>query len=158
MRIGIGYDIHAFDPACVLVLGGVKIPGAWGRKGHSDADVLLHAITDALLGAGGLGDLGDHFPDTDPVWKDVPSALLLSEVLTKLDARGLAPAHADVTVVAERPKIAPHRAEIRDRLAALMGLETDRVNVKATTNEGLGAIGLPYYLNEFSAVTLRDVD
>ena len=91
MRVGIGYDIHAFDPARTLVLGGVKIEGVWGLKGHSDADVLLHAVADALLGAAALGDLGDHFPDTEPQWKDAPSAVLLTEVLAKVRARGWRP-------------------------------------------------------------------
>ena len=158
MRIGIGYDIHAFDPTRVLVLGGVKIPGAWGLRGHSDADVVLHAITDALLGAGALGDLGDHFPDTDPQWEGVPSAALLAEVLTKLEAKGLVPAHADVTVIAERPKLAPHRVEMRDRIAALMGLAEDGVNVKATTNEGLGAIGRAEGIAALAVVSLRPAD
>jgi 2-C-methyl-D-erythritol 2,4-cyclodiphosphate synthase len=141
MRVGIGYDVHPFDPTRVLVLGGIKIPGAWGLRGHSDADVCLHAICDALLGAAALGDLGDHFPPGEPEWKDAPSAVLLAEVIAKVEARGLRPAHVDVTVIAERPRIAPHRQAIRERLAALLGLDLDHVSVKATTHEGLGAIG-----------------
>lgn len=141
LRVGIGYDIHAFDSSRPLVLGGVKVPGCWGLRGHSDADVLLHAIGDALLGAAGLGDLGDHFPDTDPAWKDAPSALIVAEIMTKLRARGLAVVNVDATVVAERPRLAPHRAAMVERIAALVGLPTTAVNVKATTNEGLGALG-----------------
>ena len=141
MRVGIGYDIHAFDPARTLVLGGVKIEGVWGLKGHSDADVLLHAVADALLGAAALGDLGDHFPDTDPQWKDAPSAVLLTEVLAKVRARGWKPVNCDSTVIAERPRLAPYREAIRQRLAGLLGLDLDRVSVKAKTHEGLGALG-----------------
>lgn len=141
MRVGIGYDIHPFDPGRVLVLGGVKIEGAWGLRGHSDADVLLHAVADALLGAAALGDLGDHFPDTDERFRDAPSAVLLAEVRTKVRARGWVPAHVDATVIAERPRLAPHRAAMRRRIADLLGLEEDAVSVKATTHEGLGALG-----------------
>ena len=141
MRVGIGYDIHPFEPGRVLVLGGVKIEGVWGLKGHSDADVLLHAVTDAMLGAAALGDLGDHFPDTDPQWKDAPSAVLLSEVRAKVRAKGWVATNVDVTVIAERPKIGPYRPSMRRRLAELLGLEEDAVSVKATTHEGLGTLG-----------------
>lgn len=141
MRVGIGYDIHPFDPTRTLVLGGVKIEGAWGLKGHSDADVLLHAVGDALLGAVALGDLGEHFPDGDPQWKDVPSAVIVSEILLKVKARGFAPANVDVNVIAERPRLAPHREAIRTRLAALLELPLEAVSVKARTNEGLDAVG-----------------
>ncbi len=141
MRVGIGYDIHAFDPARVLVLAGLKIPGVWGLRGHSDADVVLHAIGDALLGAVALGDLGDHFPPGDPEWKDAPSATILAEILAKVEARGYRPTNLDVTVIAERPKIQPHRERMRERIAALLGLALEDVSLKATTNEGLGALG-----------------
>jgi 2-C-methyl-D-erythritol 2,4-cyclodiphosphate synthase len=158
MRVGIGYDIHAFDAGRTLVLGGLKIEGSWGLRGHSDADVLLHAITDALLGAAGLGDLGDHFPDTDPRWKDVPSAVLLAEARTKARARGLVPHQVDATVVAERPRIAPHREAIRDRLAQLLGLPPERVNVKAKTHEGLGALGRAEGIAALAVVTLVEAE
>ncbi len=141
MRVGLGYDIHAFDPSRPLVLGGVKIEGAWGLKGHSDADVLLHAVGDALLGAAALGDLGEHFPDGDPRWKDAPSAVILSEIVVKVRAQGWAPVNVDVNVIAERPRLAPHREAIRARLAALLGLPVGSVSVKARTNEGLDAVG-----------------
>lgn len=141
MRVGIGYDIHPFEPGRVLVLGGVKIEGSWGLRGHSDADALLHAIADALLGAAALGDLGDHFPDTDPQWKDVPSAVLLAEVVAKVRARGWRAANVDATVIAERPRLGPHRGAMRQRIAALLGIEEGCVSVKATTHEGLGALG-----------------
>ena len=154
MRVGIGYDIHAFDPGRALVLGGVKIEGAWGLKGHSDADVLLHAIMDALLGAASLGDLGDHFPDTEAEWKDAPSAALLAEVRTKVRARGWVPGHVDTTVVAERPKLAPHRAAMCRRIAELLGLAEDAVSVKATTHEGLGALGRAEGIAALAVVSL----
>ncbi|MDJ0972895.1 MAG: 2-C-methyl-D-erythritol 2,4-cyclodiphosphate synthase [Planctomycetota bacterium] len=158
MRVGIGYDIHEFDSGGVLVLGGVKIPGAWGLRGHSDADVLLHAVADAMLGAAGLGDLGDHFPDTDPQWKDVPSAAIVAEVRTKVEAKGLVPGNVDVTVVAERPKLGPHRLTIRDRVAALLGIEAACVNVKATTHEGLGALGRAEGIAAMAVVLLTEAE
>lgn len=154
MRVGIGYDIHAFDPGRILVLGGVKIEGAWGLKGHSDADVLLHAITDAMLGAAALGDLGDHFPDTDEEWKDAPSAVLLAEVRAKVRARGWIVGNVDTTVVAERPKLAPHRETMRRRIAELLGLEEDAVSVKATTHEGLGTLGRAEGIAAMAVVSL----
>ena len=158
MRVGIGYDIHAFDPGRVLVLGGVKITGVWGLRGHSDADVLLHAITDAMLGAAALGDLGDHFPDTDEEWKDAPSAVLLAEVRTKVRARGWVPGNVDATVVAERPKLAPHREAMRRRIAELLGLEEGAVSVKATTHEGLGALGRAEGIAAMAVVSLVRAD
>lgn len=157
MRVGIGYDIHAFDPGRVLMLGGVKIEGAWGLKGHSDADVLLHAVADALLGAAALGDLGEHFPDDDPQWKDVPSAVLLAEVLTKVRAKGFRPVNVDVNVIAERPRLAPHREAIRERLAALLALPVGAVSVKARTNEGLDALGQGKGIAAQAVVLLDDV-
>lgn len=141
MRVGIGYDIHQVVPGRTLMLGGVKIEGAWGLKGHSDADVLLHAIGDALLGAVALGDLGEHFPDSDPQWKDVPSAVIVAEILVKVKARGYVPTALDCNVIAERPRLAPHREAIRARIAALLGLALEAVSVKARTHEGLDAVG-----------------
>jgi 2-C-methyl-D-erythritol 2,4-cyclodiphosphate synthase len=133
-RTGIGIDSHAFAPGRRLILGGVEIPHDAGLAGHSDADVLAHAITDALLGAAGLGDIGQHFPDTDERWRDADSIELLSVV------RGMVGAveHVDATVMMERPKLSPHRDEIRARLEAVLGC---RVNVKATTGEGMGFVG-----------------
>lgn len=156
MRVGIGYDIHAFDPARTLVLGGIKVPGSWGLRGHSDADVLLHAIADALLGAAGLGDLGDHFPDTDPEWEDAPSAVLVAEVLAKVRAKGWVPGNVDVTVICERPRLSAYRAAIEERVASLLGLEERDVNVKATTNEALGAIGRGEGMAALAVVSLVD--
>lgn len=141
MRAGIGYDIHAFDAARTLVLGGVTFKGEPGLAGHSDADVLLHAVIDALLGAAGLGDIGAHFPPSDAAWKDASSELLLSETVRMLRERRLRVESVDSTVIAERPRLAGRTAEMRRRIAAALQVGADRVNVKATTNEGLGPIG-----------------
>lgn len=124
-----------------MVLGGVEIPHGKGPVGHSDGDVLLHALADALLGAAALGDIGSHFPDTDARWKGADSAALLSHVMGLLRERGFSPVNIDVTVVAQEPKVGPHREAIRARLSELLGLPLDRVSVKAKTNEGLGEIG-----------------
>ncbi len=141
MRAGIGFDVHAFDPKRPLVLGGVTIPDAPGLAGHSDADVLCHAIADALLGAAALGDIGEHFPDTDERWKGVLSLEILRDVVSKVTERGYAISSIDATVLIEAPKLAPHRSEIRAAISGALGVDPDRVNVKATTTEGLGPIG-----------------
>jgi 2-C-methyl-D-erythritol 2,4-cyclodiphosphate synthase len=137
LRTGIGIDSHRFEPGRRLVLGGVEIPHERGLAGHSDADVLAHAITDALLGAAGLGDIGQHFPDTDEAWKDADSMDLLREVVDRVRAAGHELVHVDATVMLERPKLAPHREAIHASLAAVLG----SVNVKATTGEGMGFVG-----------------
>jgi 2-C-methyl-D-erythritol 2,4-cyclodiphosphate synthase len=139
--IGLGYDSHVFADGRPLILGGVTIPSARGLLGHSDADVLTHAIIDALLGAAGLGDIGQHFPDTDERWRDADSIALLRAVIVQLAERGLAPVNVDATVVLQAPKLAPHREAIRATLASALGLPPERVNVKATTAEGMGPIG-----------------
>jgi len=139
--IGHGYDSHVFAGGRRLILGGVEIPHDRGLLGHSDADVLTHAIMDALLGAAGLDDIGRHFPDTDERWRDADSVALLREVVALLATNGLAPVNVDATVVLERPKLAPHRAAMRANLADALGLAVERVNVKATTAEGMGPIG-----------------
>ena len=141
MRVGIGYDIHRFEPGRALILGGVPFEGETGLAGHSDADVLLHAIIDALLGAAGLGDIGAQFPPGDPQWKDASSVQLLEEAAGMLVVRRLSVDYVDCTVIAERPKIAARIPEMRRQIARAAGLPVARVNVKATTNEGLGAIG-----------------
>ncbi|MGE5128830.1 MAG: 2-C-methyl-D-erythritol 2,4-cyclodiphosphate synthase [Sphingomonadaceae bacterium] len=141
MRIGQGFDAHAFAEGRRLVLGGVAIPHARGLAGHSDADVLLHAICDALLGAAALGDIGRHFPDSDPQYKDADSRMLLRAVAAKLSARGLRIANVDATVVAQAPRLAPHVPQMVANIAADLGLASDRVNVKATTTERLGFAG-----------------
>ena len=140
-RSGIGYDSHRFEEGRRLVLGGVEIPAERGLAGHSDADVLTHAIIDALLGAAGLGDIGQHFPDTDERWKDADSMDLLSEVCTFLEDHNWAVRHLDATVIAEAPKLGPHRDDIRRSLAYRAGVPARDVNVKFTTNEGMGWIG-----------------
>jgi 2-C-methyl-D-erythritol 2,4-cyclodiphosphate synthase len=141
MRIGIGYDIHRFDAARPLFIGGVRFEGEPGLAGHSDADVLLHAVIDALLGAAGLGDIGTHFPPGDPEWKDASSVSLLEQTAGMLVVRQLAVDYIDATVIAERPKLASRIPEMRKIIARAAGIQPERVNVKATTNEGLGDIG-----------------
>jgi 2-C-methyl-D-erythritol 2,4-cyclodiphosphate synthase len=138
---GIGYDSHRLIEGRPLILGGVEIPNAHGLDGHSDADVLTHAVIDALLGAAGLGDIGEHFPDSDERYRDANSIELLQTVLTRVIAQGLELVNVDATVVMERPKLGPHRQAIRERLATVLGLAPGRVNVKATTGEGIGFIG-----------------
>jgi 2-C-methyl-D-erythritol 2,4-cyclodiphosphate synthase len=139
--VGIGYDSHRLADGRRLILGGVEIPSELGLEGHSDADVLTHAVIDALLGAAGLGDIGEHFPDTDERWRDADSLELLRSVVARISAAGLKIVNVDCTVVMERPKLGLHRAEIRVRLAQVLGLEEKRVNVKATTGEGIGFVG-----------------
>jgi 2-C-methyl-D-erythritol 2,4-cyclodiphosphate synthase len=142
MRVGIGYDVHRFGADRPLVLGGIEFPGEPGLIGHSDADPVMHAIADAILGAAALGDLGDHFPDTSPEWKDADSARILSEVV-RLAAkeRGLAPVNVDVNVIAERPRLAGRKNTMRERLAHVLGLPVTCISVKARTAEGLGPVG-----------------
>jgi 2-C-methyl-D-erythritol 2,4-cyclodiphosphate synthase len=139
--VGIGYDSHRLLAGRRMVIGGVEIPGELGLDGHSDADVLAHAVTDALLGAAGLGDIGEHFPDTDERWRDADSMQLLAEVVESVHNAGLELVNVDCTVVMERPKLAPHRRAIRERLAGVLGLDLRRVNVKASTGEGIGFVG-----------------
>lgn len=141
-RVGLGYDIHRLVEGRPLILGGITIDFPKGLLGHSDGDVVLHAITDALLGAAGLGDIGEHFPDTDPAYKDVDSVALLKDVLTKIHDADYRIINIDINIHAERPKLKPHKPAIRNRIANLLDLPPDRVNVKAKTNERLGPIGL----------------
>jgi len=141
MRIGIGYDVHALVAGRPLVIGGVTVPHSRGLAGHSDADVLLHAICDALLGALALGDLGMHFPDTDPRWKGADSRALLQHVMSLVRARGYAVANLDATVIAQAPKLAPFIQAMRDNVAADVGCDTSCVSIKATTTERLGFAG-----------------
>jgi 2-C-methyl-D-erythritol 2,4-cyclodiphosphate synthase len=138
---GIGWDSHRLVEGRALVLGGVQIPFERGLAGHSDADVLAHAVIDALLGAAGLGDIGQHFPDTDERWACADSMALLRAVVGLVRERGLGVAHVDTTVVMERPKLGPHRDAIRACLAGALGVALDAVNVKATTGEGMGFVG-----------------
>ena len=141
MRVGMGYDVHKLVEGRDLIMGGVKIPYEKGLLGHSDADVLLHAISDALLGAAALGDIGKHFPDTDPKYKGADSLKLLEHVGKLLDEHMYVIENIDATIIAQRPKMAPHIEKMRENIAQTLGLEIDQVNVKATTEEGLGFTG-----------------
>ena len=141
MRVGLGYDVHKLVEGRDLIMGGVKIPYEKGLLGHSDADVLLHAISDALLGAAALGDIGKHFPDTDPQYKGADSLKLLAHVGKLLDEKMYVIENIDATIIAQRPKMAPHIPKMRENIAAALGIDVDQVNVKATTEEGLGFTG-----------------
>jgi 2-C-methyl-D-erythritol 4-phosphate cytidylyltransferase/2-C-methyl-D-erythritol 2,4-cyclodiphosphate synthase len=140
-RTGIGFDVHAFSGEGPVMLGGVEIPHSRGLAGHSDADVVLHAITDALLGAAGLGDIGEHFPPSDPQWRGASSDLFLRHAVELLRGKGAIIDHVDCTIIAEEPKVGPHRSVMRARIAEIAGLAIDQVSVKATTTEGLGFTG-----------------
>lgn len=141
MRIGHGYDVHKLVPCRDLILGGVKIEYELGLLGHSDADVLLHAVSDALLGAAGLGDIGKHFPDTDPKYKGADSLELLRCVAKKVADKGYRVSNVDVTMIAQAPKLRPHIPQMEQNIAAALELDADRVNIKATTEEHLGFTG-----------------
>jgi 2-C-methyl-D-erythritol 2,4-cyclodiphosphate synthase len=140
-RIGEGWDVHALVPGRKLILGGIEVPHTLGLLGHSDADVLLHAITDALLGAAALGDIGRYFPDTDARFKGVDSVVLLAEAARRVRATGLEIGNIDSTIVAQAPKLAPHIDAMRERIAQALGLEMGQVNVKAKTAEKMGPVG-----------------
>lgn len=141
MRIGHGYDVHRLVEGRDLILGGVKIDYEKGLLGHSDADVLLHAVSDALLGAAGLGDIGRHFPDTDPKYKGADSLMLLGEVYRKISEKGYRVGNIDVTMIAQKPKLKDYIPQMQDNIARAVGVTSDRVNVKATTEEKLGFTG-----------------
>ena len=141
MRIGHGYDVHRLVSGRKLILGGVEVEYHLGLDGHSDADVLLHAVSDALLGAAGLGDIGRHFPDTDPKYKGADSLKLLEEVAKKVTAAGYRVSNIDVTMIAQKPKLMPHIPKMVENIASAVGIGADRVNVKATTEEKLGFTG-----------------
>ncbi|MFH1857543.1 MAG: 2-C-methyl-D-erythritol 2,4-cyclodiphosphate synthase [Candidatus Omnitrophota bacterium] len=141
MRMGIGFDLHAFEQGRRLVLGGVEIPSAKGLKGHSDADVLTHAVCDALLGACGEGDIGEHFPDTDNSFKNISSLELLKRVLARLTRKGFRIENVDTIVIMEEPKLSPFKGAIRKKLAQTLRLPEAQVNIKAKTAEGLGSLG-----------------
>lgn len=140
-RIGEGWDVHALVPGRKLILGGVEVPHTLGLLGHSDADVLLHAITDALFGAAALGDIGRHFSDTDPQFKGADSAVLLAEAARRVRAKGLEIGNIDSTIVAQAPKLAPHIEKMRERIAQVLALDVEQVNVKAKTAEKMGPVG-----------------
>ncbi len=140
-RSGIGYDCHRLREGRRLVIGGVEIPSDRGLDGHSDSDVLSHAVIDALLGAAGLGDIGQHFPDTEERWRDADSIVLLEAVVAMVKSAGMRIVNVDTTLMLETPKLAPHRDAVRERLASALGLDAARVNVKATTGERIGFVG-----------------
>ncbi|TAL79317.1 MAG: bifunctional 2-C-methyl-D-erythritol 4-phosphate cytidylyltransferase/2-C-methyl-D-erythritol 2,4-cyclodiphosphate synthase [Beijerinckiaceae bacterium] len=155
VRMGQGFDVHAFGPGDHIWLGGLKIPHDHGLVGHSDADVLSHAITDAILGAIADGDIGSHFPPSDPQWRGAASSIFLQEAMRRLRARGGVLAHLDATIICEKPKIGPHRDAIRESLAALTGVSLDRIAVKATTSEHLGFTGREEGMAAMAIVTVR---
>ncbi len=150
-----GFDIHRVEEGRPLVLGGVTLPASKGLSGHSDADVIFHALTDALLGAVGAGDIGNYFPDSDPRWKNTPSAVFVSKALELVAKSKLGVGNADVTVLAEEPKLAPHQTEIRRSVARALGVEPSQVNIKAKTMEGLGPIGEGHAMAAYAVVLLK---
>jgi 2-C-methyl-D-erythritol 4-phosphate cytidylyltransferase/2-C-methyl-D-erythritol 2,4-cyclodiphosphate synthase len=155
VRVGVGYDVHPFGPGDAVMLGGVAVPHTRGFVGHSDADVILHALTDAVLGALGDGDIGKHFPPSDEKWKGASSDRFLADAVARVKARGGMLAHLDVTYLGEGPKVGPHREAIRARIAEIAGIALDRVGVKATTNEGLGFIGRGEGAAAYATATVR---
>jgi len=155
IRIGEGWDVHALVPGRKLILGGVEIAHSAGLLGHSDADVLLHAITDAVLGAAGLGDIGRHFPDTDAQFKGANSSVLLQEAMRRVRAQGWELVNVDSTIVAQAPKLAPHIAAINAGVAQALGVALDQVNVKAKTAEKLGPVGMGQSMEARATVLLK---
>ncbi len=155
MRVGFGYDLHPLTEGRPLILGGMTIPFDKGLDGHSDADVLCHAIGDALLGAAALGDIGDHFPDTDPVYKEASSLVLLGRIGERVRQEGYRIVHIDSTVVAEIPKVSPFKKRMIDRIAEALKLDRPGVSVKATTNEGLGPVGRGEAIAAYAVATVE---
>ncbi len=155
MRVGIGYDVHRMAEGRKLILGGVIIPFKMGLQGHSDADVLVHAVCDALLGAASLGDIGTHFPDSDPKYKNINSISLLQKTVAMVKGEGFEIENIDATVLAERPKLFEHKAEMEANLAQAVQLDPKRVNIKATTTEGLGVIGKGEGIAAMAVVLLK---
>ena len=158
MRIGQGYDVHRLAEGRELVLGGVVIPYEKGLLGHSDADVLTHVVMDALLGAAAMGDIGQHFPDTDPEYKDISSIALLKKVGAMLEEKGYVIENIDATVIAQNPKLAPYRSQMITNIAGALGIDEDRVNIKATTEEGLGFTGLGEGMSAMAVTLITVVD
>jgi 2-C-methyl-D-erythritol 2,4-cyclodiphosphate synthase len=157
VRVGFGYDVHRLVEGRPLVLGGVTIPYEKGLEGHSDADVLVHALMDALLGAAGLRDIGHYFPPSDPAYKGADSVMLLSKVVELLRTEGFRPVNVDISLLAERPKIGPHVEAMRAKLGEALGLEPRRVGIKATTNEGLGYVGRGEGMAAYAVALLEEV-
>jgi 2-C-methyl-D-erythritol 2,4-cyclodiphosphate synthase len=156
MRVGFGYDVHPFVSGRPLILGGIRIPYLLGLKGHSDADVLTHAICDALLGAVAEGDIGRHFPDTDPQYRDIKSLILLKKVLTKVREKGFRPINVDATIVAQKPKLADNIPRMVKEVADVLEIETGRVSIKATTTEGLGFTGREEGIAAYAVVLVEE--
>jgi 2-C-methyl-D-erythritol 2,4-cyclodiphosphate synthase len=156
VRSGIGYDLHRLEPGRKLILGGVEVPFDRGPVGHSDGDVLSHAMCDALLGAAGLGDIGAHFPDNDPQWKGASSLVFLERIRTMLEEKGFRIAHIDAVVIAEQPRLGPHFPAMRDTLAKALGIEPYQINLKAKTNEGVDALGRGEAIAAHTIATLED--
>jgi len=154
-RTGIGFDVHAFAEGRKLIIGGVEIPFDKGLQGHSDADVLLHAISDALLGALALGDIGKHFPDTDPKFKDADSTILLKEVYKLILDKGYVLGNIDSIVAMEKPKLAPYISKMQNKIAEILGTETENISIKATTTEKLGFVGRGEGVSAFATVLLN---
>jgi len=156
MRVGFGYDVHPFVSGRPLILGGIRIPYLLGLQGHSDADVLTHAICDALLGAVAEGDIGRHFPDTDPQYRDIKSMILLKKVLTRVREKGFRPINVDATIVAQKPKLSDTVPRMVKEVADTLEIETRRVNVKATTTEGLGFTGREEGIAAYAVVLVEE--
>jgi len=158
LRIGQGYDVHAFAEGRPCIIGGIEIPYERGLLGHSDADVLLHAISDAILGALGLGDIGRHYPDTDPAYKDADSLKLLQDVWAKATERGYVMGNVDATIIAQAPKMAPYIPQMQEKIAHALACELERINVKATTSEKLGFTGRGEGIAALAVVCLTKKD
>ncbi len=158
VRVGIGFDVHRLVEGRRLVLGGVEIDSPVGLAGHSDADVVLHAITDAILGAAGLGDIGEHFPDTNPAWEDADSATFVQHAVKLADQWALKVGNVDVNIIADHPRLGPTKKTIRHRVAELLGLDADLVNIKARTMEGLGPLGQSEAIAAQAVVTLTSTE
>lgn len=157
-RTGIGFDVHAFSEGRKLIIGGIEIPFEKGLEGHSDADVLLHAICDAMLGALALGDIGIHFPNTDPKWKDADSSMLLKHVISLVDEKGYELGNLDCVLAMEKPKISPYLVQITKKLSSILQVDVDQISIKATTTEKLGFIGRTEGVASFATVLLVKKD
>ena len=155
MRVGFGYDVHMLAEGRKLFLGGIEIPHVRGLVGHSDGDVLLHAISDAILGALSEGDIGQHFPDTDPQWKGASSLVFLEHARKLIDSRGLRITHIDAVVITEKPKLVPHFPQMKETLARALGIQPAQINLKAKTNEGVDAIGRGEAIAAHAVATLE---
>jgi len=156
MKVGIGYDIHKLVPERKLILGGVEIPFVKGLLGHSDADVILHALCDAILGGLGLGDIGEHFPDTDQEYKNVSSLLLLKKVADLMREKKYKASNADVTVILEEPRVSPFKGRMKENIAKALAMNIDDVNIKATTSEGVGTLGKSEAIAAYAVITLKE--